>query len=109
MPFKDLQILATFDVQWVYAYIASSNHILVITMGEASNVSTAAINLRVDCRQYLVTYSQADESKFSTQESFEEMLYADFNAGISVVTVDYWASPERSTRIMSFTPILLKN
>ena len=104
MPFKDLQILATFDVQWVYAYIASSNHILVITMGEASNVSTAAINLRVDCRQYLVTYSQADESKFSTQESFEEMLYADFNAGISVVTVDYWACSREEHQNHVFHP-----
>ena len=104
MPFKELQILATFDMQWVYAYIASSNHILVITMGEASNVSTAAINLHVDCRQYLFTYSQADESKFSTQESFEEMLYADFNAGISVVKVDYWACSREEHQNDAFHP-----
>ena len=43
--------------------IASLNHILVITMGEPSNVSTAAIHPSVGCRQYLVTYSQADESR----------------------------------------------
>ena len=41
----------------VYTYIASSNHILVITLGEQSNVSTTAMNLRVGCQQYLVTYS----------------------------------------------------
>ena len=69
----------------------SSNHILVITMGEPSNLSTVAMNPRVGRRQYLVTYSQADESKFSTRESFGKMLEAEFNAGTSVVKVDYWA------------------
>ena len=61
-------------------------------MGEPSNLSTAAMNPRVGRRQYLVTYSQADESKFSTRESFGKMLEAEFNAGTSVVKVDYWAS-----------------
>ena len=32
-------------------------------MRESSNVSTAAIHPSVNCRQYLVTYSQADESR----------------------------------------------
>ena len=71
----------------MYTYIGTSNHILVITMGEPSNVS-AAINPRVCCQQYLVFYSQADESKFSTSESFGVMLKANLNAGISVVKVD---------------------
>ena len=60
-------------------------------MGEPSNVSTAVMNPGVGRRQYLVTYSQADESKFSTRESFGKMLEAEFNAGTSVVKVDYWA------------------
>ena len=56
----------------VYTYIASSTHILVITMGEPSNFSTAEMNPRAGRRQYLVTYSQADESTFSTRESFRK-------------------------------------
>ena len=60
-------------------------------MGEPSNVSTAAINPRVCRRQYLVTYSQADESKFSTRICFGKMLEAELNAGTSVVKVNYWA------------------
>ena len=60
-------------------------------MGKPSNLSTAAMNPCVGRRQYLVTYSQADESKFSTRESFGKMLEAEFNAGTSVVKVDYWA------------------
>ena len=58
-------------------------------MSEPSNVSTAATNPRVGRRQYLVTYSQADASTFSTRESFWEMLEAEFNVGTSVVKVDY--------------------
>ena len=59
-------------------------------MDEPSNASTAAMNPHVGRRQYLVTYSQADESKFSTLESFGKILEAEFNAGTSVVKVDYW-------------------
>ena len=60
-------------------------------MGEPFNVSTAAINPRVDRRQYLVTCCQADESTFSTRESFGEMLEAEFNGNTSAVKVNYWA------------------
>ena len=60
-------------------------------MGEPSNVSTAAMNPCAGRQQYLVTYSQADESKFSTWESFGKMLEAEFNAGTGVAKVDYWA------------------
>ena len=72
-------------MQLVYTHIAFSNHILVITTGEPSNLSNATMNPRVDRRQYLVTYSQADESKFFTRKSFGKMLEAEFNAGSSVV------------------------
>ena len=69
-------------MQLVYAYTASSNHILVITMGEPSIVSTAVMNTRVGRQQYLVTYSQSDEFTFSARESFGEMLEAEFNHGL---------------------------
>ena len=46
------------------------------------------MNPCVGCRQYLVTYSQAGESKFSTRESFGKMLEAEFNASTIVVKVD---------------------
>ena len=49
------------------------------------------MNSCVGCRHYLVTYSQADESKFSIRESFGNMLEAEFNAGTRVIKVDYWA------------------
>ena len=58
-------------------------------MGEPSNPSTAAMNHRAGRQQYLATYSQADESKFSTRESFGKMLEAEFNADTSVGRVDY--------------------
>ena len=68
-------------MELVYTHTASSKHVLVITMGEASNLSTAAMNPRVDRQQYLATYSQADESMFSSQENFGKILEAEFNAG----------------------------
>ena len=39
-------------------------------MGEPPNLSTAAMNSCVGRRKFLVSYSQADEYKFSTRESF---------------------------------------
>ena len=60
-------------------------------MGEPSDVSAAAMSPCVGRRQYLVTYSQADESKFSILESFGKLLEAEFNAATSVVKVGYWA------------------
>ena len=64
-------------------------------MGTPSNVSTAAINTCVGRRQYLVTYSQADESKFSTREIFGKMLEAEFNAGTRAAKVDYGFVPDQ--------------
>jgi len=58
---------------------------------EKSNTSSTSINPRVGRRQYLVTYSQADATKFSTRESFAKMLEEEFNAGSSAVKVEYWA------------------
>ena len=60
-------------------------------MFEASNLSTAAMIPCVGRRQYLVTYSQADESKFSIRKSCGKMLEAKFNAGTSVFKMHYWA------------------
>ena len=40
-------------------------------MGEASHLSTAAMNPRVDRQQYLATYSQADESVFHSRKFWE--------------------------------------
>ena len=60
-------------------------------MGKPFNYSTAAMNSCFSCQQYLVTYSQADESKFTTTESFGKMLEAEFNTGTSVVKMEYWA------------------
>ena len=56
-------------------------------MGELSDVSAAAMNPRVGRRQYLVTYSQANESKFSILENFGKLLEAEFNAATSGVKV----------------------
>ena len=78
-------------MQLVYTHIASSNHILVIKVGEQPTLSTAIMNRLVGRPQYLATYSQVDESKFSTRESIGKMLQAEFNAGNSVVKVYYWA------------------
>ena len=42
-------------------------------------------------RTYLVTYSQADLSKFPTRQSFGEQVVAYFNAGSGKVEVEHWA------------------
>ena len=44
---------------------------------------------RVSRRQYLITYTQADESKFSTRERFGKMLEAEFNGDTNLVKADY--------------------
>ena len=58
------------------------------------------MNPRASRGQYLVTYSQADE--FSFWESFGKMLNAEFNAGTSVVKVDYWACSKEEPQNDSF-------
>ena len=42
-------------------------------------------------RTYLVTYSQADVTKFPTRQSFGEAVAAAFNTGSGKVQVNYWA------------------
>ena len=48
-------------------------------------------NKRVGRRQYLVTYSQADLSKFPSRDSFGNMLHNEFNKGNGIVRVCHWA------------------
>ena len=48
-------------------------------------------NTNVGRRTYLVTYSQADTTKFPTRESFGNMLEKFFNAGTGKVKVSHWA------------------
>ena len=47
-------------------------------------------------RTYLVTYSQADLSKFPTRQSFGEQVVAYFNAGSGKVEVGHWACCQES-------------
>ena len=54
-------------------------------------MSSNSLNPLSGRRQYLVTYSQADTSKFPTRESFAEALVDEFNSGKSVVKVQHWA------------------
>ena len=54
-------------------------------------MSNTFTNTRIGRRQYLITYSRADEVKFPTRESFGEMIEFEFNAGKSAVKVQHWA------------------
>ena len=63
------------------------------------------MNPDVGRRQYLATYSQVDESKFSTWENFGKMLEAEFNAGTSIVKWTIRLVSESSIRMMTFTII----
>ena len=58
-------------------------------MGEPPSLSTAAMNSCVGRQRFLVSYSQADEYKFSTRENFGIMLEVEFNAHTSVVKEEY--------------------
>ena len=71
-------------------------------MGKPSNLSTATMNPCAGRRQYLANYSQDDDSKFSTQESFGKMLEAEFNAGNSLVKVDHRACSRQKHQNDSF-------
>ena len=53
--------------------------------------STQMKNPRTGRRTYLVTYFQADISKFPTRESFGKMLVEYFNAGSGKAKVSHWA------------------
>ena len=107
---QDLQVVYTYIYTYIYIYryiyiycIFNSIFILVITAAEPSNLSTAAMNPDVGRWQYLATYSQVDESKFSTPQSFGKMLKAEFNAGTSVAKWTIGFVSESSIRMMTFT------
>ena len=84
---------------YIYIYIASPSLILLITMGEPSNASI----LNSGSLTYLFAYSQADESKFSTRESFGEMLEESLMQGPVLLSFTVSLVPFRSTRMMTFT------
>ena len=90
-------------MQLVYTHIASSNHILVIAIDEPSKLSSAIMNPRVGGWQYLVTYSQAHDSKFSTEESFGKMLEAGSNPAIKLLKWTIRLVPERSISWLSLS------
>ena len=49
------------------------------------------LNLRCGRRQYLITYSQADEQRSSTRGSFANVVVEESNRGNSAVKVSHWA------------------
>ena len=49
------------------------------------------VNTNVGRRTYLVTYSQADLSKYPSRKEFGEMIKRYFDAGASKVKTEYWA------------------
>lgn len=53
--------------------------------------SNQLTNKRSPRRTYLVTYSQADLTKFPTRKSFGKCMKQAFNAGTGKVKVDHWA------------------
>ena len=60
------------------------------------------MNPLVGFRQYLFTDSEVDKSKFSTRESFREILGVELNATISTVKVDYWDCSRNESQNDSF-------
>lgn len=58
------------------------------------------LNKNTPKRQYLITYSQADEKLFPTRKSFGEAVEEEFNSGEGKVKVEYWAvcrEPHKNT------------
>ena len=58
---------------------------------DADDFQSSSISSRKMRRTYLVTYSQADRSKFATRESFGDAVATAFNSGSGKVSADYWA------------------
>lgn len=54
-------------------------------------MSSTYIKPRFARRQYFITYSQADASKFPTRELFAEAVVEESNGGKSIVKVQHWA------------------
>lgn len=61
-------------------------------MSSDDDFTNSQLNPLVGKRQYLVTYSQADETIFPTKQSFGEAVANAFNTGSGKVKVEYWAS-----------------
>ena len=53
--------------------------------------STQLVNSRLPRRTYLVTYSQANLTKFLTRKEFGKCIKKDFNSGSGKVKVQHWA------------------
>ena len=54
-------------------------------------MTSSPLNLRCGRRQYLITYSQADEQRSSTRGSFANVVVEESNRGNSAVKVSHWA------------------
>ena len=59
-------------------------------MCKASNISAVEMNPFVGGGEYLVTCSQAHESKFSSRKCFQEILEAEPNAFKVKDKLNYW-------------------
>ena len=53
--------------------------------------STQLVNSRLPRRTYLVTYSQANLTKFPTRKEFGKCIKKHFNSGSAKVKVQHWA------------------
>ena len=54
-------------------------------------MTSSPLNPRCGRRQYLIAYSQADEQRFPTRESFANIVVEEFNRGKSAVKASHWA------------------
>ena len=54
-------------------------------------MTSSLLNPKCGRRQYLITYSQADEQRFPTRESFTNVVVEEFNREHSTVKVSHWA------------------
>ena len=52
--------------------ISSSNYFLFITMSKSSNTGAAEMSSLVGLRYYFVTYSQADDLRFTQEKVLEK-------------------------------------
>ncbi len=59
-------------------------------------------NKKIGKRQYLVTYSNADATKFPTRKSFAEYIVAKFNEGAGEVKVEKWVACKEPHKTKGF-------
>ena len=60
-------------------------------MSDTDEFQTSLLSSRATRRSYLVTYSQANLTKFPSRESFAACVVSAFNSGTGKVQVDHWA------------------